>query len=143
MTPQRLIGVGNRLPWRLSADLKHFKTVTMGHPIIMGRRTFESIGRPLPGRRNIVLSRTPHYTADGCDVFDSLKAALKTVREESDVFVIGGAAVYREALSLADRLYITEVDTDGLEGDTYFPPFDKTAWTCTHREEHPADEKNA
>ena len=140
--PDRLIGVRNALPWRLPADLKRFKQLTMGHPIIMGRKTHESIGRPLPGRQNIVISRKKHYRAEGCRVAHSLGEALSVVETESEVFVIGGAELYREALPRAEKLYLTLVEGD-FEGDTYFPTIDWAGWREVDREDRQADAENA
>lgn len=123
------IGDKGKIPWHISADLKRFKQVTMGHPVIMGRKTFESISKPLPGRRNIVLTRHP-----GPDHFPSLDAALQSCADEETVFVIGGAVVYREALPLADALYLTHVHKR-VDGDTKFPPFDRSQWIEVARQD--------
>ncbi|MBM4148041.1 MAG: dihydrofolate reductase [Lentisphaerae bacterium] len=122
MGRNRGIGVGNRLPWRLPEDLKRFKRLTMGHTLVMGRKTFESIGRPLPGRRNIVISRNPGFRAAGCDMAASLQEALSAAGP-GEVFVIGGAEVYRSALPLAQRLYLTLVE-DEPAADTFFPEYE-------------------
>ena len=128
-----VIGHEGKLPWHEAEDLEHFKATTMQHTLIMGRRTFESIGRPLPGRRNIVISRNPDYAANGCEVFTSLETAIEAAREtDACPFVIGGAGVYAEALPLATRLYITVIDRD-VEGDTYFPSFDEDDWEESQR----------
>jgi dihydrofolate reductase len=132
-----VIGRDGRIPWHIPGDLPRFKRITMGHPVIMGRRTWESLGRPLPGRRNIVISRTPGYAAGGAEVFASLAEALAACAGAPEVFVIGGTEVYREALAVADRLLLTEIDAD-FEGDARFPPFDRAAWRETAREPHPA-----
>ena len=136
-----VIGTNGRLPWRLSADLRRFRTLTMGKPIVMGRRTHESIGRALPGRRNIVLSRTMNYHATGCDVVESLAAAFKLAGDVPEVVVIGGATVYGEAMRYAKRLYLTEVDAE-VAGDVYFPTFDRTAWQVISDKLQRADEQN-
>ena len=115
-----VIGKDNAMPWRIPGEQAYFKRVTMGHPIIMGRRTWESIGRPLPGRRNIVVTRNPAFAAPGAEVVDSLEAALARCADAPEVFVIGGAELYRLALPRADRLLITEIDHD-FEGDTLSP----------------------
>lgn len=129
-----VIGDNNALPWRLPEDLRRFKALTLGHPVIMGRKTFESIGRPLPGRRNIVISRNREYAAAGCEVAASLEAALEACRNGSDeVFIIGGAQIYAEALPLAQRLYMTEVHC-AFEGDAHFPAFDRREWNEIQRE---------
>jgi dihydrofolate reductase len=120
MAKNRVIGANGRLPWHLSSDLKRFKALTMGHHIIMGRKTFESIGRLLPGRTTIVITRNPGWKFEGAVVADSLQRALDLASGDSEVFVIGGQEVFREALPLADRIYLTEIDRD-FEGDTFFP----------------------
>ena len=130
------IGRDGGLPWRLPEDLKRFKALTLGHPVIMGRKTYESIGRPLPGRRNIVVTRNAAYQTDGCEVAASLAAALAACQGGSDeIFVIGGAQIYAEALPLAQRLYLTEIRR-AFEGDARFPDWDPTAWKETVREAH-------
>lgn len=134
-----VIGRDNDLPWRLPDDLRRFKEITLGKPVVMGRRTFESIGRPLPGRENRVVSRRAGFTASGCSVFSSLHEALAGI--EGEVMVIGGGQVYAEALPLAQRLYLTEVDAE-VEGDARFPALDPTAWRESGRERHPADERH-
>lgn len=136
-----VIGRDNELPWRLSADLRHFKRLTTGHPIVMGRRTWESIGRPLPGRRNVVLSRDPAFAAEGVEVFRGLEQALEALQGAEEVFVIGGAAIYAMALPRADRVYLTRVEAE-VEGDTRFPDLDPAHWRRVAREEHRADERN-
>ncbi len=141
MAQNRCIGRDNDLPWRLSNDLKHFKRTTMGKPIIMGRKTWESIGRPLPGRINIVVTRNKNYEAPGCTLAHSLTEAISTITEVEEACVIGGAALYQEALGMADRLYITHVEAE-VDGDTYFPEFDVHAWTIAQEECTDADEKN-
>ncbi len=131
MSEQRVIGVDNRLPWHLPEDLRHFKSVTMGKPLIMGRRTWDSIGRPLPGRTMLVVSRQPGWRAEGAESFDSLEAALERAAElapgDSEALVIGGEAIYRESLALVQRLYITEVATE-VRGDTWFPDLAPGEW---------------
>ncbi|MEK7607061.1 MAG: dihydrofolate reductase [Patescibacteria group bacterium] len=132
--PNNVIGKKGVLPWHLPEDIKRFKQLTMGHPIIMGRKTYESIGKPLPGRVNIVITRQENFAAPGCAVFQSLKEAIAKFKDQ-DPFVIGGAEIYRLALPLADRLYITEVRIP-TEGDVFFPEFDRGQWTETSREPH-------
>jgi len=131
----RVIGIENRLPWRLPEDLARFKALTLGHPVVMGRKTFESLGRPLPGRTNIVITRNPDYRPAGCLVADSLAAALALCREADEAFFIGGAELYAQALPLADRLYLTEVQLDAA-GDAWFPEFDRGAFREVSRESH-------
>lgn len=123
MTRQHVIGVNNSLPWNLPGDLKRFKQITLGSPIIMGRKTYDSIGRPLPGRRNIVISRQADLKIAGVEVVSSLKAAIELVVDLPEVFVIGGGQIFAEALPLAQRLYITWIESD-IAGDAYFPPID-------------------
>ena len=143
MAHDRVIGLDNQMPWHLPADLAHFKRVTLGKPVLMGRKTFESIGRPLPGRRNLVISRNPDYRADGVEVIDSVEAALALLGEGVDeLMVIGGGHLYGQLLPRADRLYLTRIDLM-VEGDTRFPAFDEGEWHCVEREPHEADEKNS
>ncbi len=140
MAKNRVIGHDNRMPWHLPAELAHFKRITMGHPIIMGRKTHESIGKPLAGRRNIVVTRNAAFGADGIEVAHSLADALKLCHD-ADAFVIGGATIYAEALPFVDRLYITEIDAEPI-GDTRFPAIDRAAWKEISREARARDEKN-
>jgi len=128
-----VIGRDGTLPWRLPEDLAFFKRTTMGHPIVMGRSTWESIGRPLPGRRNIVVSGQAGFAAAGAEVAASLESALLLCADVTDMFVIGGAKLYRSALPHADRLIITEIDAD-FEGDTHWPPPDPARWREAARE---------
>lgn len=137
-----IIGKDNALPWRLPADLKHFRRITTGHPVIMGRRNYESIGRPLPERRNIVMTRRPGYSAPGCTVVASLEAALAAARGAPETFVIGGAEIYAQTLCLAERLYLTLVHAR-VAGDTVFPALDWTEWRETSRERHEADARHS
>jgi dihydrofolate reductase len=142
MDRNRLIGSNNQLPWHLPADLAHFKQVTMGKPIIMGRKTYESIGRPLPGRTNIVLTRSADYRAEGVLMAHTLEQALDCVSEEDEVMIIGGSTIYELALPRADRLYLTYVEST-CEGDAWFPEFDIEHWRVVASEQHRADEKNS
>ena len=142
MSRNGVIGRGNQLPWHLPADLKHFKQLTIGHTIIMGRKTWQSIGRPLPERRSIVISRDPRFDAPGATVVTNLDEALAAAGDEAEVFVIGGAQVYRLALPRADRLYVTHIEAD-VPGDAFFPAIDPSQWTAVSREEHPVDERHA
>ena len=137
----RVIGKDNDMPWHLPADLAYFKKTTLGKPIIMGRKTYESIGRPLPGRKNIVISRDASYQADGIDVVGSVEDALALVRDVEEVMVIGGGAIYQHCLPTAQRLYITHIDAQ-IEGDTYFPEYDLKHWKKFSSEMYSADEKN-
>lgn len=136
-----VIGLNNRLIWRLSDDLKNFKALTYGHFIIMGRKTYESIGKPLPGRTNIILSKNRSYEAEGCVIVQSVDKALKysISKNQEEVFIIGGAQIYKETLSIADKLYLTRVHASP-EGDTFFPTIDFSDWkeiahTNFHRNE--------
>lgn len=136
MSPNHAIGCEGQLPWHLPEDLARFKQLTMGHTIIMGRRTFESLPHgALPGRRNVVLSRTVR-TINGCEVFETLEAALKTCAPKEETFVIGGESVYRQALPLTNKLYITLVASNPAHADTFFPNFNKDEWTETQKEKH-------
>jgi len=137
-----VIGSDGGLPWHLPDDLRHFKRLTTGKPIVMGRRTFESIGRPLPDRRNIVMTRDPDYVAPGCDVVSSVREALDLVSDADEVMIIGGGQVYRDFLPHADRIYLSRVQAD-VEGDTYFPDIDEADWRLVSSEPHAADEKHA
>lgn len=130
-----IIGQGQRLPWHLPADLRHFRRTTWGHPIVMGRRTFESIGHSLPGRWNLVVSRTLTAVIDGIDIVSSLEEALQRVQTAPEVFVIGGASLYTQVFPHANRLHLTRIQAD-FEGDTYFPDFYPADWRETSREEH-------
>lgn len=136
-----IIGRDNALPWRLKADLMHFKAVTMGHPLLMGRKTWESLGRPLPGRRNLVITRTPGYVAAGAEVFADPESAFAALGGQTRVFVIGGAEVYRQLLARADTLMLTEVDAD-VSGDASFPPLTRGDFVETARTTHTADADN-
>lgn len=135
-----VIGRDNDLPWRLPDDLKRFKAITLGKPVVMGRKTFESIGRPLPGRENRVITRQLGFEAPGCRVFANLEEAL--TGPEDEVMVIGGGQIYAEALPLAGRLYLTEVEVE-VEGDAYFPEIDPVEWREVSRETHAPDERHA
>lgn len=135
MARNRVIGKGGALPWRLPADLKRFRSLTMGHPIIMGRKTFDSIGRPLPGRRNIVISRNAKLAIDGVETTTSVQSALELVTESEQVFVIGGEQIYRAVLPLADRIELTLINKD-FDGDALFPEIDPAGWTESLSESH-------
>lgn len=137
-----VIGVEGALPWRLPADLQHFKALTLGKPILMGRRTWESLGRPLPGRRNLVVTRQPGYAAPGAEVYPTPAAALAACAGLPEVMVIGGGELYAQLLPQADVLELTEVAAE-VRGDARFPDFDRTAWREASREAHAADERHA
>ena len=136
------IGKGGKMPWHLPADLRHFKTITMGKPVIMGRRTYESIGKPLPGRRNIVVTRDKSWQAEGCDVVHSLPEALMLAAGAPEIILIGGGQLYREALARVQRIYLTRVHGE-FDADTFFPVLDMAQWREVARESHPVDERNA
>lgn len=133
MGKNRVIGVDNALPWHLSGDLKYFKATTLGKPIVMGRKTYDSIGRALPGRLNLVITRDPAWRADGVTAVTSLEAALRAAGDAAEVMVIGGAQIYALALPLADRLYITEVDA-APAGDALFPALEPSQWRQLERQ---------
>ncbi|MEX0818652.1 MAG: dihydrofolate reductase [Pirellulaceae bacterium] len=136
-----VIGRDGNLPWHLSSDLKRFKLLTMGHHIIMGRKTFESIGRLLPGRTTIVVTRQADFDAAGAILAHNLNDAIAAAADDDEAFIIGGAEIYQQALPLVDRIYLTEVNVD-VSGDARFPEFDRSEWTVIKSREHPADESN-
>jgi dihydrofolate reductase len=142
MANNRVIGANNKLPWHLPADLKHFKTLTMGHHIVMGRKTYESIGKPLPGRTSVVVTRDAKLKIEGCITSSSLEQAVAACGDDEEIFVIGGAELYRQAIDLADRIYLTEIDAD-ISGNTHFTEFDRKLWRETRRVSCAPDEKNA
>jgi dihydrofolate reductase len=135
MSSNRVIGVNNTLPWHLSDDLKHFKSLTTGHTIIMGRKTYESIGRPLPNRRNIVISRNSNTFYEGVEVVHNLEDAFSISTNDKEVFVIGGSNIYEQALSFVDQLYITEIKKSFI-GDAFFPEINKQIWIEYSRDDH-------
>ncbi|MCP4272562.1 MAG: type 3 dihydrofolate reductase [Gammaproteobacteria bacterium] len=141
MANNRTIGLDNKMPWHLPADLQHFKSITMAHPIIMGRKTYQSIGKALPGRRNIVVSRDPDYKLEDAEVVRDLSQAVACCGDVSDVMIIGGATLYEQMLAKADRLYLTFIDLD-VEGDTYFPDWREHGFKEIASESHQSDEKN-
>ena len=137
-----VIGREGQLPWKLPDDMAYFRKVTMGHPVVMGRRTWESIGKPLPGRENIVVTHNRGFAAPGCRVVHSLAEAWKAAGGADEVSVIGGTMLFEETLPIADRIHLTEVQAD-VPGDTYFPPFDRAEWRETEVLAHPADARHA
>jgi dihydrofolate reductase len=141
MSENRVIGLNNKLPWHLPADLRHFKNLTLGKPILMGRKTWESLPGILPDRRHIVLTHDKGYAANGCTLVHSFEQVLAMLGDVPEVMIVGGAALYELALPYADRLYMTLVHTR-LEGDVYFPPFDPSQWRESGRQYHPADAEN-
>ncbi|MGF7040543.1 dihydrofolate reductase [Mucilaginibacter lappiensis] len=134
------IGKDNKLLWYLPNDLKHFKDVTTGHTVIMGRKTYDSVGKPLPKRRNIIITRQA-ISIEGCEVVNSLEAALALCKDEDEVFIVGGAEIYRQAIPLTDRIYLTVIDQE-FDGDSFFPELDPTEWKEKERENFEPDEKN-
>jgi len=142
MTPQHLIGINNQLPWHLPADLQRFKALTLGKPVIMGRKTFESIGRPLSERTNIIITRNVHYKKAHCQIVHSLQQAIAAAGHVSEIMIIGGAEIFQQALPLAERMYLTYVSNVKLDGDTFFPRWNSEEWQEVYREEHHPDENN-
>lgn len=137
-----VIGVAGGLPWRLPADLQHFKALTLGKPVLMGRRTWDSLGRPLPGRRNLVVTRQAGFQAPGAEIFATVEAALAAVADQPEVMVIGGGELYAQLLPRAAALELTEVAAS-VDGDAWFPAFDAQHWPVVSRETHAADERHA
>jgi dihydrofolate reductase len=140
MDRNRAIGNDNQLPWHLPADLKFFKKITTGHPILMGRKTYQSIGKPLPGRRNVVITQDPKFTAEGCEIVHSVEEAAAQFEQE-ELFVIGGSEIFRLFLPLVDRMYITRIEHE-FAADTYFPEVNMQVWTLVSNEQGIQDEKN-
>ncbi len=138
MARNRVIGINNTLPWRLPEDLKHFKALTLGHHIIMGRKTYESIGKPLPGRTTVIVTRNPAYQEEGCITVTSIEAAIAACGDDAEVFFVGGAELYAQVLPRADRLYLTEIQAE-YAGDAWFPEF-SSAWRETERREQVSPE---
>jgi len=144
MAKNRVIGINNTLPWHLPADLKHFKVLTMGHHIVMGRKTYESIGRPLPGRTSVVVTRNPELNIEGCIIAHTLDQAIAACNGDDQIFIVGGAELYAQALPIADRLLITEIQMD-VTGDAYFPDFRRDEWqeisreVCSQQEPQPLE----
>ena len=141
MANDRVIGLDNGMPWHLPADLKHFRNLTVGKPVIMGRKTIESIGKALPKRRNIVVTRRSDFEMEGCEAAASIEAAVEMVSNEDEVMIIGGASIYEQTLKQADILYLTYIHAQ-FDGDTHFPVVDDALWEETDREAFDSDEKN-
>ena len=141
MAKNRVIGKDNAMPWHLPADLKYFRKVTSGKPIIMGRKTYESIGRPLPKRHNIIISRNRDYKVEGCDVVSSLEEAVEKAGPVDELFIIGGGFLYNQLINDADKLYLTFIDLE-VEGDTFFPEYEHLSITKIASERHQKDEEN-
>ncbi len=139
-----VIGINNHLPWHLPVDMKYFKDTTMGKPIVMGRKSFEELGRVLPGRPNIMITRQPEYAAEGLYVVPSLEAGIEKAKTfgTEEIFITGGGEIFKMALAIVDRLYLTRVHAE-VNGDTYFPEFDPTGWKLIKNERHEKDEKHA
>jgi dihydrofolate reductase len=144
MSENRAIGIKNQLPWHLPADLKHFKTITSGHPVLMGRKTYESIGRPLPNRSNIIITRNANFQAPGCLVVQTIEQVMQQANEINcdEFFIIGGAEVYKQFMPYIDRIYLTIVHTI-VEGDAYFPELNPSEWQEKEKVRHQADENNS
>jgi dihydrofolate reductase len=144
LTRNRVIGKDNQIPWYLPADLKFFKRTTLGHHILMGRKNYESLGKPLPKRTNVVITRDPYFISTGCIVVHSIEEALQVARDngEEEAFIIGGGEIYAQSLPLIDKMYLSEIDAE-IEGDVFFPEFDRSNWVVTSEDHHPADERNA
>ncbi|UCD76754.1 MAG: dihydrofolate reductase [Phycisphaerales bacterium] len=142
MSENHVIGLHGDMPWRLPDDLKRFKALTTGHAVIMGRKTFDSIGRPLPNRTNIVITRDTRRAIEGVTVVHSLDEALRYAVGNEEIFIIGGGEIYRQALALADRIYVTLVHA-AVDGDTFFPAFDDRVWRLVSDEHHDADDRHA
>lgn len=141
MSSNRVIGKNNELIWHLPADLKRFKSLTSGHHIIMGRKTFESVGRPLPNRTNIIVTRQEDYTVEGCIVVNSLEEGIQKSSSDQQPFIVGGAEIYKQSLAYADKIELTIIDAE-YDGDSYFPEIDLNKWKLVSEESYPSDEKN-
>jgi len=141
MAANRAIGLENRLPWNLPDDLKRFKALTMNHHIVMGRKTYDSIGKPLPGRNTVIVTRNVDYAVPGCIAVNSIDAALTVSYGDEEVFFVGGADLYRQALDIANRIYLTEIQRV-FDGDAFFPEFDPNQWSETSRERHRTEGDN-
>jgi len=144
MSDNNAIGKNNKIPWHLPNDLRHFKKVTLGHHVIMGRKTFDSIGKPLPGRTNVVITRKKDLKIDGCEVVNSMGAALAIARldNQDEVFIIGGASIYKSILAETEKLYLTRVHTKVIEADTYFPKIEEKMWIETQTQPYLPDEEH-
>ncbi len=138
MARNRVIGIHNTLPWHLPEDLKRFRALTMGHHIVMGRKTYESLGRLLPGRTTVIVTRNANYAVEGALIANSLKQAIKMCARDDEIFLIGGAELYQDALKVANKLYVTEIEL-AVEGDAFFPEIDLNIWKATARETHQSD----
>ncbi len=142
MGKNRELGFGNELPWHLPDDLRRFNALTRGHAVLMGRKTYESIGKPLPERKNIVVTRDANYAAPGCIVAHSIEETISVAGNDNEIFIIGGGEIYKLALPLANKMYLTFVDAE-IPADTFFPEFNESEWWVTKSESHEQDEKHA
>lgn len=140
ISENHVIGKDNQLLWYMPSDLKHFKDITTGHTVIMGRKTFDSVGKPLPRRRNIIITRRS-ITIEGCEVVNSIEEAFSLCKDEPEVFIVGGAEIYKQAMSITDRIYLTIIYKE-FEGDSFFPEINKQAWKEVFREDHQPDDRN-
>lgn len=139
MAKNRVIGRENSLPWHLPEDLKHFKQKTLDKPVVMGRKTYESVGKPLPGRENVIITRNADYQADGCTIVTSLEQAIEHLAKVEEIMIIGGTEIYRLALPMAHRMYLTFIDLE-VDGDAYFPEWDDSVWQQESMESFPAQD---
>jgi len=140
ISENHVIGKDNQLLWYMPNDLKHFKDITTGHTVIMGRKTYDSVGKPLPRRRNIIITRKP-ITIEGCEVVNSIEAALALCADEPEIFIVGGAEIYKQSIKLTDRIYLTIIHKK-FDGDSFFPEIDMQEWKEVSREDHQADDRN-
>ncbi len=142
LSKNQVIGKDNQLPWNLPNDLQHFKSLTLNKPVVMGRKTFDSIGRPLPKRRNVVITHQTEWQMNGCEVFHSIDVALTALQDETEIMIIGGATLYQQTIAKADILYLTVVDAT-IEGDAFFPDWNSDEWKILSEEKHSADDRHA
>src|SRR6185437_12404078 len=140
ISENHVIGKDNQLLWYMPNDLKHFKDITTGHTVIMGRKTYDSVGKPLPRRRNIIITRKP-ITIEGCEVVNSIEAAMALCADEPEIFIVGGAEIYKQSIKLTDRIYLTIIHKK-FDGDSFFPEIDMQEWKEVSREDHQADDRN-
>ena len=141
LSENNVVGINNQMPWHLSADLKRVKALTMGHHLIMGRKTYESIGKPLPGRTNVIITRNKNFQSEGCVIVSSLKEALEKAKADTEVFIFGGGEIFREAMPTVKKIYMTRIHHH-FEGDTHFPELNPNEWKEIARHDFNADEKN-
>jgi dihydrofolate reductase len=141
LSENNVVGINNQLPWHLSADLKRVKSLTMGHHLIMGRKTYESIGKPLPGRTNVIITRNKNFKAEGCVIVSSLMEALEKAKGDNEAFIFGGGEIFREGLPMVNKIYMTRIH-ENIQGDTRFPELNPVEWKEISRQDFSADEKN-